>query len=314
MANIKEIAKLANVSVATVSRVLNHHPYVSEEKRRLVHQVMKELDYTPNRTAIDLIRGKTNTLGVILPYSDHPCFDKIVNGITKEAFAHDYVTTLLPTNYDPDIEIKYFELLKMKKIDGLIVTSRANEWETVVPYLEYGPVVACEYTRHQDIPCAYNDRQSAFRESFQYLKSRGHQNVAFTCVREPAKSPSTADKVNAYEAVFGPLDDDRILIGCHDMDDGERAGAHFYSFNQAPTAIYAHSDDVAAGLYQFAQRQKWDVEIVGEGNLSVSRALNIPSLELHLERVGKEAFSLFLHRNMAKKQIMHQFHRKKHLS
>ena len=102
--------------VGTVSRVLNRHPYVSEEKRRLVNQVMKELDYTPNRTAIDLIRGKTNTIGVILPYSDHPCFDKIVNGITKEAFAHDYVTTLLPTNYDPAIEMTYFELLKMKRL------------------------------------------------------------------------------------------------------------------------------------------------------------------------------------------------------
>lgn len=114
MANIKEIARLANVSVSTVSRVLNHHPYVSEEKRKLVHQVMKELDYTPNRTAIDLIRGKTHTVGVILPYSDHPCFDKIVNGITKAAFQHEYATTLLPTNYNPDIEIKYLELLRTK--------------------------------------------------------------------------------------------------------------------------------------------------------------------------------------------------------
>lgn len=311
MANIKEIAKLANVSVATVSRVLNNHPYVSEEKRRLVNQVMKELDYTPNRTAIDLIRGKTNTIGVILPYSDHPCFDKIVNGITKEAFAHDYVTTLLPTNYDPAIEITYFELLKMKKIDGLIVTSRANEWETAVPYLEYGPIVACEYIQHQAIPCAYNDRQAAYRESFLYLKNRGHRDVAFTCVREAAKSPSTTDKVNAYKAVFGSFDESRILIGCHDMDDGKRAGEHFRGFSKPPTAIYAHSDDVAAGLYQFAKEQKWDVEIIGEGNVSVSRALNIPSLELHLERVGKEAFLLFLNGETAKKQIMHQFQRKK---
>lgn len=84
-------------------------------KRKLVHQVMEELDYTPNRTAIDLIRGKTQTIGVILPYSDHPCFDKIVNGITKAAFRHEYATTLLPTNYNPDIEIKYLELLRMKK-------------------------------------------------------------------------------------------------------------------------------------------------------------------------------------------------------
>ncbi|ARW41293.1 catabolite control protein B [Bacillus amyloliquefaciens] len=180
-----------------------------------------------------------------------------------------------------------------------------------MPYLEYGPIVACEYTQHQAIPCAYNDRQAAYRESFLYLKNRGHRDVAFTCVREAAKSPSTTDKVNAYKAVFGSFDETRILIGCHDMDDGKRAGEHFRGFSKPPTAIYAHSDDVAAGLYQFAKEQKWDVEIIGEGNVSVSRALNIPSLELHLERVGKEAFLLFLNGETAKKQIMHQFQRKK---
>ncbi len=59
------------------------------------------------------------------------------------------------------------------------------------------------------------------------------------------KSPSTADKVTAYKAVFGSLDETRILVGCHDMDDGKRAGEHFWGFDKAPTAIYAHSDDVA---------------------------------------------------------------------
>ena len=105
------------------------------------------------------------------------------------------------------------------------------------------------------------------------------------------------DKVTAYKAVFGSLDETRILVGCHDMDDGKRAGEHFWGFDKAPTTVYAHSDDVAAGLYQFAKEQKWDAEIIGEGNLSVSRALNIPSLELHLERVGKEAFCCFSRRN-----------------
>ncbi|KIU10130.1 transcriptional repressor of carbon supply (LacI family) protein [Bacillus subtilis] len=87
-----------------------------------------------------------NTVGVILPYSDHPCFDKIVNGITKAAFQHEYATTLLPTNYNPDIEIKYLELLRTKKIDGLIITSRANHWDSILAYQEYGPVIACDET------------------------------------------------------------------------------------------------------------------------------------------------------------------------
>ncbi|AFQ59945.1 Transcriptional repressor of carbon supply (LacIfamily) [Bacillus subtilis QB928] len=310
MANIKEIARLANVSVSTVSRVLNHHPYVSEEKRKLVHQVMKELDYTPNRTAIDLIRGKTHTVGVILPYSDHPCFDKIVNGITKAAFQHEYATTLLPTNYNPDIEIKYLELLRTKKIDGLIITSRANHWDSILAYQEYGPVIACEDTGDIDVPCAFNDRKTAYAESFRYLKSRGHENIAFTCVREADRSPSTADKAAAYKAVCGRLEDRHMLSGCNDMNDGELAAEHFYMSGRVPTAIYANSDEVAAGIHLFAKKNNWDVEIIGEGNTSISRVLGFPSLDLNLEQLGIAAFSLFLQDEPADIKIQHKFKKK----
>ncbi|MEG7355099.1 LacI family DNA-binding transcriptional regulator [Bacillus inaquosorum] len=310
MANIKEIARLANVSVSTVSRVLNHYPYVSEEKRKLVHQVIKELDYIPNRTAIDLIRGKTHTIGVILPYSDHPCFDKIVNGITKAAFQHEYATTLLPTNYNPAIEIKYLELLRTKKIDGLIITSRANDWDSIIAYQEYGPIIACENTGEIDVPCAYNDRKAAYAESFRYLKSRGHENIAFTCVRDAGRSPSTADKAAAYKAVCGRLEDRHILSGCNDMNDGERAAQHFYTSGQVPTAIYANSDEVAAGIHVFAQKNKWDVEIIGEGNSSISRVLGFPSLDLNLEQLGITAFSLFLQDEPIDIKIQHQFEKK----
>ncbi|AMR45130.1 transcriptional regulator CcpB [Bacillus subtilis] len=310
MANIKEIARLANVSVSTVSRVLNHHPYVSEEKRKLVHQVMKELDYTPNRTAIDLIRGKTHTVGVILPYSDHPCFDKIVNGITKAAFQYEYATTLLPTNYNPDIEIKYLELLRTKKIDGLIITSRANHWDSILAYQEYGPIIACEDTGDIDVPCAFNDRKTAYAESFRYLKSRGHENIAFTCVREADRSPSTADKAAAYKAVCGRLEDRHMLSGCNDINDGERAAEHFYMSGRVPTAIYANSDEVAAGIHLFAKKSNWDVEIIGEGNTSISRVLGFPSLDLNLEQLGIAAFSLFLQDEPADIKIQHKFKKK----
>ncbi|MEC5221294.1 LacI family DNA-binding transcriptional regulator [Bacillus atrophaeus] len=310
MANIKDIAKMANVSVSTVSRVLNQHPYVAEEKRLAVRQAMEELDYTPNRTAIDLIRGKTNTIGVILPYSDHPCFDKIVNGITKTAFEHQYATTLFPTKYNAGIEKKYLEMVRTKKIDGLIITSKANTWEEILPYAEYGRIIACEYTNQAEIPCAYNDRKSAYIEGFQYLKKRGHENIAFTCVREAEQSPSTADKVKAFESVYGPLEEHNILAGCNHMTDGEKAGEYFHNLNRKPTAIYANSDEIAAGIYVYAQKHNWSIpeelEIIGEGNLSVSRVLHFSSLDLNLEQLGEAAFSLFLKDTPAKIKIPHQ--------
>ncbi|MCQ97433.1 LacI family transcriptional regulator, partial [Listeria monocytogenes] len=158
MPNIKEIAKLAGVSVTTVSRVLNNHPYVAEEKRARVQAVIDELDYSPNRSAMDLARGKTNTVGVIIPYNDHPWFDKIVNGILEAAFKNRYSVTLFPTGYDPKEEEKYLMRLKTKQVDGLIITSRANNWDVILPYLAYGPIIACEYVESKEISCSYIDR------------------------------------------------------------------------------------------------------------------------------------------------------------
>ena len=85
MANIRDIAKHADVSVTTVSRVLNEHPYVSKEKRTRVHAAMKELGYLRNQQALTLSTGKTQRIVVILPYMNHPYYGFFVNGLAKAA-------------------------------------------------------------------------------------------------------------------------------------------------------------------------------------------------------------------------------------
>ncbi|HLQ98504.1 MAG TPA: LacI family DNA-binding transcriptional regulator, partial [Pseudogracilibacillus sp.] len=94
MTNINDIAKLAGVSVSTVSRVLNNYKYVSDEKRESVLKVIEEVNYTPNKNAIDLIRGETKTVGVILPYNNNPAFDQMLNGILNKASENDYSVTV----------------------------------------------------------------------------------------------------------------------------------------------------------------------------------------------------------------------------
>lgn len=227
MPNIKEIAKLAGVSVTTVSRVLNNHPYVAEEKRARVKAVIDELDYSPNRSAMDLARGKTNTVGVIIPYNDHPWFDKIVNGILEVAFKNRYSVTLFPTGYDPKEEEKYLMRLKTKQVDGLIITSRANNWDVILPYLAYGPIIACEYVESKEVSCSYIDRVKAYRAGFQFLEDEGYKKVAFTAGRASRESTSTYGKINAYEQVFGPVGDNRFLSECYTLEDGLKAGEHF---------------------------------------------------------------------------------------
>ena len=90
MTSISEIAKKAGVAKSTVSRVINHHPHVSDETRQKVIDLINELDYMPNQLARDLSRGKTQKIGVVIPHTQHPYFTQLINGLLDAAKAsHD---------------------------------------------------------------------------------------------------------------------------------------------------------------------------------------------------------------------------------
>lgn len=102
MTNLKEVAKRAGVSPSTVSRVINNHPYVNEEKRQKVLDTIEELNYIPNINAIHLKKGKTNLIGVVLPFSNHPYFSQLIQGISEEAIKSNKKIVLFQTAYDTD--------------------------------------------------------------------------------------------------------------------------------------------------------------------------------------------------------------------
>ena len=116
MANINDIAKRAGVSVSTVSRVLNQHPYVSESKGA---RVIDEMDYTPNRSAVDLIRKETRSIGVIMPYNNNQAFDQLLHGVLNRSVERDYSVMVLPTKYDPEKS----SALNMLKINNWMESS-----------------------------------------------------------------------------------------------------------------------------------------------------------------------------------------------
>lgn len=99
MVTINEIAKLCNVSNATVSRVLNNHPYVNPEKREKIIQIMKELNYTPSSIARNLRVNKTQTIALSIPNIDHPFFGKLAREISKELLKHNYKLLIYQTFY-----------------------------------------------------------------------------------------------------------------------------------------------------------------------------------------------------------------------
>lgn len=306
MPNIHDIAKKAGVSVSTVSRVLNNYKYVSDEKRKAVQQVIDEWSFAPNRNAIGLIRGETRMIGVIMPYNNNQAFDQMLHGALNRSRELDYSVAVLPTKYDKSKELEYLYMLKNKWLDGVIITSRSNDWDPILPYVEYGAVIACEFTEHPEIGCAYIDRYASYVDAFQYLKEKGHTATAFTIARG-GESRSTQQTFAAYENVFGSVPDGYVISNCYSFEDGYRAAEKLLSLEDRPTAIFANGDEVAGGIYRYALSNglaiPHDLAIMGQENQPVGVALDLCSIDHRLVQVGEQAFDLAVRRSRDKVNI-----------
>ncbi|WP_042148442.1 LacI family DNA-binding transcriptional regulator [Paucisalibacillus sp. EB02] len=305
MTNINDIAKMAGVSVSTVSRVLNNYKYIAKDKRESVLKVIQEMNYTPNKNAIDLVRGETRTIGVILPYNNNPAFDQLLNGILNKALENDFSITVLPSNYSKEKEVEYLQKLKSKLYDGIIIASRANDWETIIPYSDYGSIVSCEYTNHKEIGCSYMDRYSSYLDAFRFLKNKGHQVVAFTTAR--LESNSTKQMIGAYNEIFGELQPEYHITGCSCLEDGYEVAGQFLLLPERPTAIYANGDEVAGGIYLYAKSQQLkiptDLAIIGQENQPIGVGMGISTVDHQLMKVGEQACSLAIKKSREKVKI-----------
>lgn len=130
MANISEIARLAGVSTATISRVINRHPYVSESTRKKVIEIMEQLDYVPNGNAISLKKGATCLIGIVA-VAFNPLLIRFIQAFTQSAEKHGFNITLFITNGQVEKELVALEMLKRKQLDAIVCVLRSNEWKVI---------------------------------------------------------------------------------------------------------------------------------------------------------------------------------------
>lgn len=294
MATIRDIARMTGYSITTVSRVINGHPYVEEQKRQTILAMMKELNYKPNKIAQKLSSGKTLNVGVIVPFVNHPFFDRILNGIMEEAFAQQYKVTLLPTNFDKALEKDYLEEFAAKGFDGLIVITRANHIETFRPYLENGPIVFCEDASGTDVPFVTIDQVGSVTASILYLKEQGVKRLGLTLGRSKRLSCNSINTIAKAKELFPGFSEEDIFWDCIKAEDGEAAAVFFK--DRGVDGIITNGDEIAATiLSQYGERKA--PLIIGQENLLISRLLNFSTVEFHLHLCGREAFRLFQERS-----------------
>ncbi|WP_326540196.1 LacI family DNA-binding transcriptional regulator [Pseudorhodoferax sp.] len=193
MATIKDVARQANVSVTTVSHVVNKTRFVSEEGRNRVEQAIRELGYVPSAVARSLQRSATHTLGMLIPNSSNPYFAEIVRGIEDRCFGAGYNLLLCNTDDEPRRQGMVLQVLAERRVDGLIVVSSGED--PALPELLSGlriPTVMVD--REIDtLPCDLVETahmQGALL-AVQHLTALGHRRIA--CIGGPA-GVATADQ------------------------------------------------------------------------------------------------------------------------
>ncbi|MFG6495826.1 LacI family DNA-binding transcriptional regulator [Fictibacillus sp. UD] len=297
MANIRDIAKMAGVSVTTVSRVINNQPYVSAEKVSAVKEAMKKYNYHRNINAVHLSTGKTFLVGVVVPFSNHPYFGLLIEGIANAALAHNYKLVLIQTNYEKNKEIEALKMLEDKLIDALVICSRICEWKVIEEYSEYGPIILCEDSRNKNVSSTFVDHYKSFNIALDYLYRKGHKKIGYTIGRQSGTNSSQRDAaykgfLAKHELLYEPS---FVFSGSFNVEDGYKIVEELSQMKYRPTALLVTSDQVAAGILASCKDQNilvpQELAIMSFDNQPISKVMHITTLEIPLTLVGEKLFN-----------------------
>jgi LacI family transcriptional regulator, repressor for deo operon, udp, cdd, tsx, nupC, and nupG len=250
MLKMEDVARLANVSTATVSRVLSKNKNVSNKTRKKVLDVINQVEYKPNRLAANLRRNTSETVAVILPDITNPFFAEIVKGFRDEALKSGYHILLCDTGNNTSQEEEFVNLVKERLVDGIILaTARMPKNEIYKLSQEIPVVLACEYIDDYEIPTVSIDNVSAAREATEYLIDQGHTRIGL--ITGPLEVILSRDRVKGYRQALLlhdlPVTDFLMQEGDFSVKSGYDIMMKFLANEQKPTAIFASSDEMAVG-------------------------------------------------------------------
>src|SRR5512142_849454 len=183
MATIKDVARQADVSLATVSHVINHTRFVSDELRTRVLSAMVALNYRPNAAARSLRSGETRTIGLIVPDNSNPFFAEIARIIEDIGFDNGYSVILCNSDGNIQKEKSYIQLLISKRVDGVIFIASQGTSAAISDLADQRIpiVIADREIPHPDVDVVMVDNEQGGYQATQYLLSLGHRRIGCIC-------------------------------------------------------------------------------------------------------------------------------------
>jgi LacI family transcriptional regulator len=266
---MRQIADLAGVSIATVSRVLNGRGDVSAETRDLVSKVIRDNGYTANRSARGLSVGRTGLVGVLVPLVYPAYFSGILAGAAEALAELDLQIVLSPTGGEHDREVSVLDRLH-GETDGSLMILPEESSEELVGLLDGGyrfvvldPLMPLD----ERIPSVSAAHTSGANQAMRHLLDLGHRRIAH--ITGPRGWLATEDRRRGYHAALasaGILPDPALEVeSIPEIAPGREAAERLLDLPQPPTAIFAFNDNIAIGAVQAARARRFDVP----GDLSI---------------------------------------------
>ena len=248
---IYDIAREANVSIATVSKVINGIGRVSDATRKRVLQIVADLNFEPNVVASALAGGNTRTIGLLLPDVNNPYFSEIVRGAEDEAFGRGYSVLICNTDHNAKKEHEYIRTLRQKQMDGIAIATGSTPAQTIEELVE-GKIPVVLLSRSilgASVATVAVDSYAGGRLAAEYLISLGHKAVGY--LSEPLTVTSSVERLRGFQEVMDEHGRTTVLSSDHGfgITTGQRMAAQLLS-NPEITALFGANDQLAVGALQ----------------------------------------------------------------
>lgn len=316
---IKDIARLAEVSIATVSRALNDSGYVGSQTKEKIIKAAKELNYVPNIVARNLSKSESNAIGVVVPEIANPFFGDVIKGISSIADRNNLSVILYNTDEELIKEQRCLNLLKEQRVKGLILCTAHEDEHFNAKFLGSLqelriPIVLLDRdVKYSNFDAVFfDDIQGAFMGVDALIKE-GHRHIAALC--GPTVMRPGRDRFRGYKKAFSmnnlSLDENYVYFGEHTIEGGYTGTMSFLRMKEPPTAIFATNNMVCLGcmkaLNELGVKIPEDISLVGFDQIEIFEILNLKISVVYKNAInmGEAATELLLEKLANKEGISH---------
>lgn len=290
--DIHAVAKLAHVSIATVSRTINHIPTVNPKLARRVWEAIRELNYFPNTQARALVSGRSRMLGLIVSEITNPFFPELIQGFEDVAVENGYEILIGSTNYEPDRMQRCIRRMMERNAEGVAVMTFGIEQPLLDQLTDRNiPLVFVDVApTRPGMSVLRVDYHHGIRQGVQHLAALGHRKIGF--VTGPLRLHSAQSRLGAFKKALGecgiPVEEKLILEGDHTLEGGTAAAEKLLADKDLPTAVMCSNDMLAIGVLHRLSRRGLrvpdDISIIGFDDIHIASMMMPPLTSIQMSR------------------------------